>query len=65
MEKYQPGETVYAIAHPTVKLTVRRYVSRIYYCRVQSNPALKELVYFERELCSDNHPPTIDIANDN
>lgn len=50
--KYKEGETVYAIARPTVKLVVRRYIPTIYYCRIAANSDEKELVYFERELMS-------------
>lgn len=39
-----------AIVNPTQKLLIRRYVDRIYYCKIQKDPAHKELVYFEREL---------------
>jgi len=48
--KYQEGEIVCAKTDPTLKLIIRRYVKRIYYCKVQQNPDQKELVYFEREL---------------
>lgn len=47
--KYKEGTIVYAKANPSLKLKIRRYVHRIYYCRVQEDPE-KELVYFEREL---------------
>lgn len=47
---YKEGEEVYARANPEVKLIVRRYVSRIYYCMVVSDIHIKEQVYFEREL---------------
>lgn len=49
--KYKAGETVYAIAQPSVKLIVRRYIPTIYYCTIEAYPE-KELVYFERELTS-------------
>jgi hypothetical protein len=49
---FKEGETVYARAHPEVELTVRRYVSRIYYCKVASDTSLKDQVFFERELVS-------------
>ena len=44
--KYKEGKVVFAIVNPTIKLIVRRYVDRIYYCRIQQNPTQKELVYF-------------------
>ena len=52
--KYKEGEEVYAKVNPSLKLIVRRYVDRIYYCKIKKNPMLKELVYFERELMSDS-----------
>ncbi|WP_276499861.1 hypothetical protein [Pontibacter litorisediminis] len=48
--KYPEGSTVYAKANPGVKLAVRRYVKRIYYCTDLEHPKEKEHVYFEREL---------------
>jgi len=52
---FKVGDVVRAKVNPTVLLVVRRYVDRIYYCRIQQNPTQKELVYFERELI----PPDI------
>lgn len=49
--KYKEGSVVCARVDPTLKLIIRRYIDRIYYCRVQSEPERKELVYFEREIC--------------
>jgi hypothetical protein len=48
--KYKEGEIVYAKIDPTVKLIIRRYVKRIYYCKIQNDLKHKDLVYFEREL---------------
>jgi hypothetical protein len=48
--KFKKGEVVFAKVAPTIKLVVRRYVDRIYYCIVQDINVHKELVYFEREL---------------
>lgn len=48
--KYKEGQVVRAKVHPEVTLVIRRYVDRIYYCKVKSDPTLKDLVYFEREL---------------
>jgi hypothetical protein len=48
--KYQVGETVYAKVNPDLKLIIRRYVARIYYCKIQKKPNEKDLVYFEREI---------------
>lgn len=47
---YRPGDVVFANVNPTLKLVVRRYIDRIYYCKIQDDPEAKELVYFEREL---------------
>lgn len=54
--KYKEGEEVYAKVNPSRKLIVRRYVDRIYYCKIKKDPTLKEVVYFERELMSDSAP---------
>ncbi len=51
--KYKEGQIVYSKTEPNLKLMVRRYVSRIYYCKIVEDPTRKELVYFERELSSD------------
>lgn len=48
--KYKEGETVVAKVNPELKLIIRRYVDRIYYCKIPGEPERKELVYFEREL---------------
>ncbi len=57
--KYKEGEEVYAKVNPSLKLIIRRYVDRIYYCKIKINPTLKELVYFERELMSDSDSVSI------
>ncbi len=48
--KFKSGDTVYAKVNPKVKLIVRLYYRRIYYCTFADNPNKKELVLFEREL---------------
>lgn len=48
--KYNVGEVVYAKVNPALKLVIRRYIDRVYYCKVQEDPERKELVYFEREI---------------
>jgi len=48
--KYAHGDIVYSKKYPNVRLKVRRYVSRIYYCQFMDNPDQKELALFEREL---------------
>jgi hypothetical protein len=47
---YEVGSVVTARNNPTVRLVVRRYLKRVYYCIVQDHPDQKERVYFEREL---------------
>ncbi|WP_169728010.1 hypothetical protein [Adhaeribacter aquaticus] len=47
---YPEGSLVYAKVNPNLKLVVRRFAKRIYYCTSPENPNQKELVYFEREL---------------
>jgi len=54
--KYEAGDAVYAKEAPDVKLIVRRYLDRIYYCRFPEEPDRKELVYFERELVDQDSP---------
>ncbi|GAB3528543.1 hypothetical protein GCM10027443_06600 [Pontibacter brevis] len=44
------GSEVFAKVNPDLKLTIRQYLKRIYYCTVNSNPSQKDLVYYEREL---------------
>lgn len=51
--KFPERSVVYAIAKPEVKLIVKRYMDRVYYCRALLDPAQKELTYFERELTSE------------
>jgi hypothetical protein len=51
--KYKEGEIVYAKTDPSLKLIIRRYIDRIYYCRVPEDPSREELVYFERELTAE------------
>ena len=48
--RYKEGEVVRVKVNPNKKLIVRRYVDRIYYCKIQEAPDHKDLVYFEREL---------------
>ncbi|MCG6191534.1 hypothetical protein [Maribellus maritimus] len=48
--KFNEGEIVYAKVNPGLKLIIRRYVDKIYYCKIQDEPGRKELVYFEREI---------------
>ncbi len=48
--KFKPGDMVYAKINPDVKLIVRLYYRRIYYCTFAKDPNKKEVVFFEREL---------------
>lgn len=48
--KFKEGEIVYAKECPAIPLIIRRYVHRIYYCRIIDDPEDDELVYYEREL---------------
>lgn len=48
--RYRAGEEVFAKENPELALVVRRYIDRIYYCRVRDDADHKELVYFDREL---------------
>ncbi|WP_319499440.1 hypothetical protein [uncultured Draconibacterium sp.] len=48
--KFKEGEVVRAKVNPNQNLIVRRYLDRIYYCKIQEDPGHNDLVYFEREL---------------
>ncbi|MGL5892203.1 MAG: hypothetical protein ACRC3B_20080 [Bacteroidia bacterium] len=48
--KYAEGEYVHAIDSPHIKLIIRRYLDRIYYCKIVEYPEHDDLVYFERQL---------------
>ncbi len=48
--KYAPGEIVFSKVYPGEKLKVRRYVSRVYYCRFVDDENRRELALFEREI---------------
>lgn len=48
--RYKEGEIVYAKLFPEVKLVIRRYVDRVYYCQVEAQREQKERVYYDREL---------------
>lgn len=47
---FNTGQIVFATANPEQILVVRRYLDRIYYCRMKDSENEKDLVYFEREL---------------
>lgn len=44
------GSEVFAKVNPDLKLVIRQYLKRIYYCTVKDNPGQRDLVYYEREL---------------
>lgn len=48
--KYKEGEIVYAKECPTIPLVIRRYLHRVYYCKIVDDTKGEELVYYEREL---------------
>ena len=48
--RFKEGEEVYAKSNPEQPLIIRRYVDRIYYCKLRDDLNHKELVFFEREL---------------
>lgn len=48
--RYIAGDTVCSKINPEVKLVVRRYVQKIYYCQFPNEPERKELVFFDRDL---------------
>jgi len=56
--KYAAGTEVYALVDPNLKLVIRRYIDRVYYCRIPGKPEHKELVYFEREIRPLNESPS-------
>ncbi|WP_299184825.1 hypothetical protein [uncultured Aquimarina sp.] len=47
--KFKSGDIVYEKANPKIKLIVRLYYRRIYYCKLAEDHE-KEVVFFEREL---------------
>jgi hypothetical protein len=51
---YKEGTIIRAKSDPALKLIIMKYYHRTYYCSVMSDPAGKQLTYFERDLI----PPT-------
>ncbi|MEO9871985.1 hypothetical protein [Ekhidna sp.] len=47
---YKEGDTVSPRSNLALRLIIRRYVDRIYYCRNPENPSGKEFAFFEREI---------------
>lgn len=47
---YPPGMVVAAKVRPEVKLIIKKYYHRTYYCQVLDDLTEKHLAYFEKEL---------------
>lgn len=47
---YQVGTVIFAKEAPTIKLQIKKYYQRIYYCAIIGDESAKDKVYFEREL---------------
>lgn len=47
---YQVGTIIIARESPTVRLEIKKYLQRIYYCAIVGDEAAKQKAYFEREL---------------
>ena len=47
---YEVGAFILAKEAPTVKLQIKKYYQRIYYCAIVGNESAKQKAYFEREL---------------
>lgn len=50
--RYREGDLVSAKENPSRKLVIRRYVGMLYYCKIQGDNTPTELVYFEKDLVS-------------
>lgn len=50
MEKFKKGDIVYALEERQLKLIVKRYVDRIYFCEELNEQGTGMRAYFEREL---------------
>jgi len=47
---YEVGSIVLAKTSPTVRLQIKKYFNRIYYCEIVGDESAKQKAYFEREL---------------
>ncbi len=47
---YEEGSFIHPKERPEVKLIIKRYLQRIYFCEDVNDPTHKMLAYFEREL---------------
>ena len=50
--KYKTGSCVFAKSIPDEALIIRRYVDKMYYCKLADDTDPTDLVYFEKELMS-------------
>ncbi len=48
--KFKEGSEVFAKVNPSIALIIRRYLDKVYYCKVKEDPNQEEQVYFEREI---------------
>jgi len=48
--KYKEGSVVYDLKNPTLKMIIRRYLDRIYYCQTEVQLDKPDMVFFEREI---------------
>jgi hypothetical protein len=48
--KYKEGSVVYDLKNPAVKMIIRRYLDRIYYCQTEVHSDKPDMVFFEREI---------------
>ena len=51
--KYKEGDEVFERTNPSQKLIVTRFQNKIYYCSALDFPKRKDLVFFERDLMSE------------
>ena len=49
---YGEGTFITAKGDPSLRLKIKKYYQRIYYCEVVGDERRKQLAYFERELVS-------------
>ena len=54
--KYKDGTLIIAKSDPDRQLIIDRYLDRIYYCKLVSEPQGKLLAYYERELLPPGAP---------
>lgn len=47
---YPVGAFVFAKESPTIRLQIRAYNQRIYYCQIVDDEAAKQKAYYEHEL---------------